>query len=561
MSENIGQIAEQPAADAGQKSVPVPAKPGNGVKKPGQKKKKTKRIIAIVIAAVIVAAVVFGFYKLFFSKEKKDILTEVVYRGSIQSTVEGSGVTTPKDSEAIVLGGSGEVQEVYVTEGQYVTAGTPLYKIDSADAETEVADAQKALSSLQKELSTLQESYNNLTVRAPFAGKLLETGDFSAEDSVNAGTKVALLVDDSKMLLKQYYSYAYKDSISAGQTAQISIPSSMAVVTGTVQEIEMVRRVSSEGSLLFEVTFAMDNPGTLTEGMEAAATLTGKNGESIYPYEPGSLTYNRKSEILAKSAGTVLKVNLHDYAGVAAGEVLLALDSDVYDTQMSDLQKRIESAEETLAEKTKTLNAFQAVAPIDGTVLSCALVPGETAASGTTAVTIADTRTMTVAAQIDELSVNTVKVGMDVMITQQGMDSTMTFIGQVSSVSLEGKYENGVSYFPAVITVDNPDGALMSGMYVSYSMVTSSKDDCLLVSSQAIKYTESGTCLFIKADSRPDNAVDLGENVEIPDGFYAVPVETGLSDDTNVEIVSGVEEGTEVFTQFMVDQGSSYMGY
>ena len=36
---------------------------------------------------------------------------------------------------------------------------------------------------------------------------------------------------------------------------------------------------------------------------------------------------------------------------------------------------------------------------------------------------------------------------------------------------------------------------------------------------------------------------------EIPNGFWAVPVEIGISDNTNVEIKSGVEEGTEVFTQ------------
>ena len=39
------------------------------------------------------------------------------------------------------------------------------------------------------------------------------------------------------------------------------------------------------------------------------------------------------------------------------------------------------------------------------------------------------------------------------------------------------------------------------------------------------------------------------ESEEIPEGFWAVPVEIGISDNSNVEIKSGVEEGTEVFTQ------------
>ena len=41
---------------------------------------------------------------------------------------------------------------------------------------------------------------------------------------------------------------------------------------------------------------------------------------------------------------------------------------------------------------------------------------------------------------------------------------------------------------------------------------------------------------------------------EIPAGFYPVPVEIGISDDYNVEIKSGVEEGTVVFTQMITSE-------
>ena len=65
----------------------------------------------------------------------------------------------------------------------------------------------------------------------------------------------------------------------------------------------------------------------------------------------------------------------------------------------------------------------------------------------------------------------------------------------------------------------------------------------------ALKSTSEGTCLFVKADTRPDNAVDLEDGV-VPDGFYAVPVETGVSNSQYVRILSGVEEGVEVFTRY-----------
>ena len=45
------------------------------------------------------------------------------------------------------------------------------------------------------------------------------------------------------------------------------------------------------------------------------------------------------------------------------------------------------------------------------------------------------------------------------------------------------------------------------------------------------------------------NAVELEDGV-VPDGFYAVPVETGVSNSQYVRILSGVEEGVEVFTRY-----------
>jgi len=57
--------------------------------------------------------------------------------------------------------------------------------------------------------------------------------------------------------------------------------------------------------------------------------------------------------------------------------------------------------------------------------------------------------------------------------------------------------------------------------------------------------------------NRPDNAVE-GVMIDemIPEGYWPVPVEIGISDTYNVEIKSGVEEHTEVFTQ--VQMSSSW---
>ena len=46
--------------------------------------------------------------------------------------------------------------------------------------------------------------------------------------------------------------------------------------------------------------------------------------------------------------------------------------------------------------------------------------------------------------------------------------------------------------------------------------------------------------------------------IEIPEGFTPVPVTVGLTDTYNAEIVSGVNEGDVIFTQYISSSGDSY---
>ena len=46
----------------------------------------------------------------------------------------------------------------------------------------------------------------------------------SEGDTITKGQKVAVLADDTRLRLTQYYSYAYADSLKAGQSVDVSIP-------------------------------------------------------------------------------------------------------------------------------------------------------------------------------------------------------------------------------------------------------------------------------------------------------------------------------------------------
>ena len=185
--------------------------PGPQGRRNGGKKKMIKRLIALGVAAAVVGGTGFGMWYLL--RDNKSIgapLTATAEIGTIQQSVQGSGTAVPKESASITLNAAGTVQEVYVTVGQQVSVGDPLYTIDSQEARDKLKKAQENLDNLMKDMADLQEDAANLTVRAPFAGKLQEVQKFEPDQEVTKGAAVATLVNDKKLKLSLYFSYAYE---------------------------------------------------------------------------------------------------------------------------------------------------------------------------------------------------------------------------------------------------------------------------------------------------------------------------------------------------------------
>lgn len=555
----MAEVKDREMAPGAEALQSAPAAEGQPPKK-GMSRKQRRKLIRRIVALVIVAALAAAGFKFLGGKGEAEtqVITDFVSYGAITSTVEGSGITKAKNSETITLTTAGTVQDVLVTEGQQVTAGTPLFVIDSEAARTAVQKAESDLEGYQKQLNTLQKDIAGLNLSAGYPGKLMDVVTLNPGDTISKGQKVATLSDDTRLRLTQYYSYAYEGAIHQGQSVNVSIPALMTTLTGTVEAVHMVSRITPEGSKLFSADILVENPGSLTAEMTASATLT-VNGETVYPYEPGKLEYYRTGDLCSSVNGTVISSSLIDYLQVSQGQVLVRIDGEESESELFSLQQNVEEAQKALDTARKNLENCQAVAPIGGTVIGLSIQQGQEVEANTTVITIADTSTIVVDATVDERNVSYVKPGMMVDIDQWGN----TFMGTVESVSLNSKAENGVASYPMVITVDNYDGTLMTGSYVNYSLVASENDNCLVLPIQCVKSVpledgSAGNVVFVKGD-RPDNAIELTVEVQgVPKDFWAVPVEIGLSDDYNVEIKSGVEEGMEVFTTVQTESGNNW---
>lgn len=539
-------------------AVPAaPETPKEAEKSPVSKKKR-RRMIRRIIALVVVAALIAGGVLYFRGKSggaSSEAGTATVEYGAISSVVDGSGLVKAKNSETISLTTAGTVMDVFVEEGQHVEQGDPLFTIDSPNAATEVQKARDEVEGYQKQINTLQKDIAGLNLSPSYAGKLMDVVTLNPGDEIGKGTKVATLADDTKMRLEQYYSYAYAGELKKGQTVEVSIPALMTTVEGTVEAVHMVNRITPEGSKLFSAEIVIPNAGVLAKDMVATATAT-VNGDTVYPYESGKLEYYRVGDLTSTVSGTVISSNLVDYLSVTPGQVLVRIDGEDSETEIFTARQALAEAQKRLETAQKNLDNCNAVAPISGQVIGLSVTQGQELDANTTLVTISDTSTVTISATVDERNISYIKAGMSVNLDQWGTSA----FGTVETVSLSSSVNNGVASYPITISADNTEGTLQVNSYVNYEIQASQNDNCLMAPIQAVRTVglddgSTATVVYVKADSQPDNALELPyQDEEIPAGFYPVQVEIGIQDTYNVEIKSGLNEGDTVYTQMMTTE-------
>jgi multidrug efflux pump subunit AcrA (membrane-fusion protein) len=535
-----------------------------------KRRKIIKLVVGLTVLVLVVAGIAGGMYWLFTREKPVKYVTEQVYRGMLETAVQGWGNIRPVESADIAVLNKGKVKENFFNTGDIVTEGDLLFTMDSEELDKGIEDFHAQIGAIQKKIDKVNEDITallgdeaerqaNLVVTTPFKGQLIEAVPLKAGDHVTSGEKVGLLVDDVNLTLSLYFSYAYENSIRIDLEADVSIPATMSVVTGKVSQINKVRRVSPEGTILFEVVISLENPGGLAAGMEASAIIRSRE-EDIYPSDTGQLSYSRFETLLIKAPGKLSYANVADYMDYEAGETLCRIEYkednlqvEVLRQEIKNYQQDIAKIEEEIEDAMLGYDNLNVTAPLSGTVMYNNLVVGAAVEPGLAVISIAKLDKMMVEAQVDERQVGQVRPGMPVEVNVWMMDGQMSLPGIVKSVSMtpaENYMGGGVIYYPAVFEIENYSGMLMSGQGVDYRLVVEQKFDILIAPVIAVKNTEQGTCVFVGGETQPENAIDLGEGI-VPQGFYAVPVECGIGNENGIEIISGVEEGTEVFTQII----------
>lgn len=586
-----------PAAEAPAPVEPAPAAPATPDEPPlvrnkyadrmNRAAKKLPKKARIAIGAAAAVLLVGGGIFAALHSGGGEIVTEdtaVSTLGFLETYVEGYGQTSAKRREELGKDIKGTVTEVLVSPGATVAAGDTLLIINPEETRKELdeamesaEEARKAVEAAQRSVRTASEAAAALNVTAPFSGKLVpdETAGeirVNVGDELSAGTTLGLLVDDTTLRLPLYFSYAYINSITEGMPATVSIAYTMSSVPGTVEKVEKIERISPDGTKTFRVVISFPNPGTLTKGMDAVATLM-VNGFPVVPADQGKIEYSREKAITLESGGKVTAVSGLSYYRYSAGQSIVRMSNpDVTDALASakagveSQQKMYQKQQEHVAELEKLIADSTVKSPIDGIVTSMDVQPDQKVDGSRALCVVADLSSIVVNATIPELDIDKVQPGQFVSITMDSGDGSAMFTGSVLSVSMQAQTEEsgrgGSSLsFPIVIEIDeSPDQTISPDRSVEFQITTASSENCIVVPSSAIVYTMDGAAVYARQtpDMTFENAIPVPEGSEVPDDFVLVPVETGIYDESNTEILSGIGEGVEVFLAAPQDAWEQY---
>jgi RND family efflux transporter MFP subunit len=132
---------------------------------------------------------------------------------------------------------------------------------------------------------------------------------------------------------------------------------------------------------------------------------------------------------------------------------------------------------------------------------------------------------------VSEIDVSLIEPGQKATITLDSI-ADKTFTGKVVSVDRVGMITNNVTTYTTIVQFDTSSDQILPNMAATANIIIDSKSDVLIVPSQAIEYQDGQASVTLIRNHREQN----------------VPVETGIFNDTQTEIMSGLKEGDLVIT-------------
>ena len=493
-------------------------------------KKNGKWLVPVVVAAA--AGAVF----LISGGGNKAASRDVTYaettpiRQDVSNSLSGTGTLNPANTYTVKSLVDGKILTGGFEEGDKVEEGDVLYTIDSSDASTNLEKASIALQQAQRSYDkTVDLQYVRAEVDGTVSSLKVAKGD-----QVTSGQEVAVIRDSSKMLLNLLFPAADAANFSVGQSADVMLDGTFETLKGTITAITGTDELSTGNLLVRTVTIRVNNAGGLTTAQAATASVNG-----VSSIASATFAYQAERTLTAQAGGTVSAINVQEGDAVSKGDILIELTGDDLTESIQSASESLRSAEISMQNQQDNMSNYTITSPISGTIIEKDAKQGDALTSGSTLCVIYDLSYLEMVINVDELQIGALSVGQKVQITADAV-ADKTYVGTVTRVSMKGSSSGGTTTYPITIRIDDTDG-LRPGMNANAEIVVAEANNALVVPNAAV--IRGGYVLVSKKSPSAANAV---EDMDAPDGYVYVKVETGVSDDSYTEIKSGLQEDDTV---------------
>lgn len=454
-----------------------------------KKKKKVKPwvIFLIVFCIAIVVLIGVAFAKLSSAMSRMGMPVEVAeaLKGDIAQTVETSGVVASEETKVYFADVTAKVDQISVSQGQMVKKGDMLLSYD-------VTDLEKMLK--QSELET----------------KVSTLGADAAIVGVNAAQKkaseAATNYEDAKKYVAHYTECVGQASAQLQEASELT-----AQQTALAAEIKKLEKAVG------------DNPEdkASAKALKAAKKEYNKVTKQLEKYDVKQL-----QSTLEVCSGDLAeyKALLKEYEMTKEGDpaASLTIAQQAASKEMAQLSKK--SVEEQLATAKEGVKA-----DFDGVVSEVTAVQGQTAAEGVQLFTIHNTDKLKVNLSVTKYDVQKLAIGQtaEIKINDKEYTGSVSKISRIASVNA-----SGAAVVDVEIHIDNPDDTVILGMEAKVSVHTAEEKDILLIPSASVNYSSEGIFCYVLADGKIEKR----------------EIETGISDEEFIQVLSGVKEGDKVVT-------------
>ena len=417
--------------------------------------------------------------------------TAVVQRGDLSVMVEAAGSLTASTEFTLAFPVTGNLYEVAIIEGQPVEKGDVLARLD-----------------------------NNVQAEADFQVLFSDAGIAQAELALlNSQDALTYAIDDLAYLigLDAYY---WEKQLSQAEETLAALTQDLNATTEQKASAEKQVGVARNWRNYYREL----NISKLEKEYKVFKTIIMRgHTRRIYLY---SVYYRVDTElILAYANWEDAKVALQDAQAaleiVKAGPSALQSPLAALGPEMARLESTLQKMEDT-----------RLIATTDGVVTTLNFQAGEVARTGVPVAVVSNLTILEAEVNLDETDVSRIQVGKMVLISVDAFPG-QPLSGQVTEIALSANAQSGVVLYPVTVRLDSTELPLRPSMTVNVTFPIEQRSDTLLVPLRAVE-TEDGQAHVTRVAAS---------------GSERVAVTLGLITDTQVEILSGINEG-DVVTVF-----------